>query len=75
MMALESVASFEVIEPSPNPVRPWFVWTLQKAQFTLPTFTTNVFRPVIFRLSGLAFSMAARNGEMTLAGSVTPIAD
>lgn len=70
MMAAASVASFDVIEPSPSPVRPWLVQTLQNTQLTLPTFTVKVFTPVTVNFSGRAFSMAACNAGSTGRGSI-----
>src|SRR5262245_33807656 len=63
MMACARVASLPMIEPSPSPVRPSLVRTLQKTQFTLPALTMIVFRPVTFRLSVLAFAPVSRAGE------------
>src|SRR6478672_6485668 len=66
MMAWDMVASLLVTEPSPRPINPWFVYTLQNTQFTLPTLTTNVLIPVIFKLSDFAgltdSAMAAATG-------------
>ena len=61
VIAWASVASLLVMEPSPRPVSPWFVRTLQKTQLRLPVLTTMGLTPVILRLSERA--LAGRLGQ------------
>ena len=63
------------VNPSPSPVTPSLVRTLQNTQFTLPTLTMTVFRPVIFRLRGLAFATVSCASEICGRASSAPLGE